>query len=77
MSTGSGTGTAFQACPGSNVAVGANTSLSNLSNVAINDMLLPGASNSIDIGSTTLAFRNLYLAGAVSAAGAINGRLVQ
>jgi len=36
-------------------------------------MLLPGASNSIDIGSTTLAFRNLYLAGAVSAAGAING----
>lgn len=73
MSTGSGTGTAFQACPGSNVAVGANTSLSNLSNVAINDMLLPGVNNSIDIGSTTLAFRNLYLAGAVSAAGAING----
>lgn len=73
MSTGSGTGTAFQACPGSSVGAGANTSLSNLSNVAINDMLLPGVNNSIDIGSASLAFRNLYLAGAVSAAGAING----
>ena len=73
MSTGSGTGTSFQACPGSNAAVGANTSLSNLSNVSINDMLLPGASNSIDLGSSSQTFRNLYLGGTVSAAGAING----
>ena len=73
MSTGSGAGAAFQECPGSGAAEGANTSLSNLSNVAINDMLLPGASNSIDIGSSTATFRNLYLGGAVSAAGAING----
>jgi hypothetical protein len=73
MSTGSGTGTAFQSCPGSGAEVGANTALSNLSTVAINDMLLPGASNTIDIGSTTRAFRNLYLGGTITAAGAING----
>jgi hypothetical protein len=41
---------------------GANTSLSNLTSVAINTSLLPG-STSIDLGSGTAAFRNLYLAG--------------
>ncbi len=41
---------------------GANTSLSNLSNVAINSSLLPGNA-SIDLGSTGSAFRNLFLAG--------------
>ncbi|OJU87984.1 hypothetical protein BGO17_03285 [Candidatus Saccharibacteria bacterium 49-20] len=73
MSTGSGTGTAFQACPGSSAPTGANASLSNLSNVAINDVLRPGVNNSIDIGTSALAFRNLYLAGTVTAAGSING----
>ena len=73
MSTASGTGTAFQACPGSGGSEGASTSLSNLSNVAINDVLLPGASNTIDIGSSSLLFHDLYLGGDISAAGAING----
>jgi hypothetical protein len=73
MSTGSGTGTAFQPCPGSGGEAGANAALSNLANVSINDMLLPGANNSIDLGSVTRAFRNLYLGGTVTVAGAING----
>ena len=41
---------------------GANTSLSNLTSVAINTSLLPG-STTIDLGSTSAPFRNLYLAG--------------
>ena len=73
MSTASGTGTAFQACPGSGGSEGASTSLSNLSNVAINDILLPGASNTIDIGSSSLLFHDMFLGGDISAAGAING----
>lgn len=73
MSTGSGAGVSFQACPGSNAAASANMSLSNLQNVSINDMLLPGAANSIDLGSASRTFRNLYLGGAVSVAGAVNG----
>jgi hypothetical protein len=41
---------------------GANTALSNLSSVAINTSLLPGGT-SIDLGSGTAPFRNLYIAG--------------
>ncbi len=41
---------------------GANTSLSNLTSVAINTALLPG-STTIDLGSSTAPFRNVYIAG--------------
>jgi hypothetical protein len=41
---------------------GANTSLSNLTSVAINTSLLPGGTT-VDLGSSTAPFRNLYLAG--------------
>jgi hypothetical protein len=46
-------------------AGGANTALSNLSGVAINTSLLPGTTT-IDLGSGSAAFRNLYLAGSSS-----------
>ncbi len=39
---------------------GANTSLSNLQSVAINSSLLPGVTNSVDIGSAGATFRNGY-----------------
>jgi hypothetical protein len=58
---------------GSNITVavsggsGANTALSNLSSVAINTSLLPGTTNSINLGSATLTYANLYVqAGHVS-----------
>jgi hypothetical protein len=41
----------------------ANTALSNLAAVAINTSLLPGADNSIDLGSLTLGFRNTFMDG--------------
>jgi hypothetical protein len=44
------------------VGNGANVSLSNLSSVAINTSLLPGATT-IDLGAAGNGFRNLYLAG--------------
>jgi hypothetical protein len=43
----------------------ANTSLSNLSAVAINTSLLPGVDNSINLGSQTLTFASLYLANGI------------
>lgn len=39
----------------------ANTALSNLASVAINTSLLPGANNTIDLGSSSFAFRTAYL----------------
>lgn len=42
-------------------SAGANAALSNLASVAINTSLLPGASNSIDLGSTTKLFRAAYI----------------
>ncbi len=39
----------------------ANTALSNLASVAINTSLLPGTDNSIDLGSNTYRWRDLYL----------------
>lgn len=39
---------------------GANAALSNLSSVAINTALLPGVDNTIDLGSTSKRFRDLY-----------------
>jgi hypothetical protein len=44
---------------------GANTALSNLASVAINTSLLPGLTT-IDLGSTTAAFRDLYLGGSAT-----------
>lgn len=44
---------------------GANRALSNLSAVAINTSLLPGASGSIDLGDAAHAWRNLRLAGTI------------
>jgi fibronectin-binding autotransporter adhesin len=41
---------------------GANTALSNLGSVAINTSLLPGSAT-IDLGSSSAPFRNLYVAG--------------
>lgn len=42
---------------------GANTSLSNLTGVAINTSLLPNAASGINLGSGTLPFGDLYLGG--------------
>lgn len=39
---------------------GANTALSNLASVAINTSLLPGADNTIDLGSSSFSFRTAY-----------------
>lgn len=39
---------------------GANTALSNLASVAINTSLLPGTTNSIDLGSSSKTWRSLY-----------------
>lgn len=44
----------------------ANTALSNLSSVAINADLLPGSDNTIDIGSSTTAFRSGYYSTSVN-----------
>lgn len=41
----------------------ADMSLNNLAGVAINTSLLPGVTNTIDLGSGTFAFRNAYLTG--------------
>lgn len=49
-------GGAFQAASG-----GANTSLSNLSSVAINSPLVPNADGTIDLGSTANTFRTGYI----------------
>lgn len=40
---------------------GANTALSNLATVAINTALIAAANNTIDLGTTSIAFRSLYL----------------
>ena len=42
---------------------GANAALSNLANVAINTALLPGVTDSIDLGSTDFRWANLWLGG--------------
>ncbi len=53
-------------------AGGANTSLSNLTGVAINTSLLPGAAGAISLGSTTLPFGTLYMSGASGTPGSNN-----
>ncbi|HEV7453996.1 MAG TPA: hypothetical protein VGO07_01935 [Candidatus Saccharimonadales bacterium] len=54
---------------------GANTALSNLSSVAINTSLLPGAAGTINLGSATLPFGDLYIAGSSATPGANNFRV--
>ena len=55
-----GTTWEWQSCGGGG---GANTALSNLASVAINTSLLPGTDDSIDLGSTSFRWRDLYLGG--------------
>lgn len=48
----------------------ANTSLSNLTNpTSVNQSLIPSANNSIDLGSSTLGWKSIYLKGSVYIAG--------
>lgn len=47
-------------CTGCGGGGGANVALSNLSGVAINTALLPGADNTIDLGSSSFSFRTAY-----------------
>ncbi|HSX17210.1 MAG TPA: hypothetical protein VLH86_03860 [Patescibacteria group bacterium] len=54
---------------------GANTSLSNLTGVAINTALLPGAAGTINLGSATLPFGDFYLAGTSGTPGTNNFKL--
>ncbi len=50
-------------------SLGATKALDNLASVAINTSLLPGSSSSIDLGSTSKKWLNIYTTGAVSIAG--------
>ena len=50
-------------------AKGANASLSNLLNTAVNANLKPGTNNVFDIGKSDSAWKNLYLSGAIFVAG--------
>ena len=59
----------WSSCPSSG---GANTSLSNLSSVAINTTLLPGSAAGADLGSGTLPFGNLFVAGSSATPGTNN-----
>jgi hypothetical protein len=54
---------------------GANTSLSNLTAVAINTSLLPNAPTGINLGSGTLPFGDLYLSGTSGTPGTNNFKL--
>lgn len=55
--SGSGSGT------GSGTSTGADTALSNLESTAVNVSLLPGVTGSIDLGSASKRWRDLYLSG--------------
>ena len=54
---------------------GANTSLSNLTGVAINTILLPNAAGTINLGSGTLPFGELFLGGTSGTPGTNNFRI--
>ncbi|HSW98766.1 MAG TPA: hypothetical protein VLF71_02930 [Candidatus Saccharimonadales bacterium] len=58
-------------CLGGGGGGGANAALSNLSSVAINTSLLPGTTT-IDLGSSSAPFRNLYIAGSSGTPGTNN-----
>ncbi|MCP4989431.1 MAG: hypothetical protein GY928_26250, partial [Colwellia sp.] len=53
---------------------GANTALSNLTSVAINTTLLPGVAGTPDLGSGTLPFGELFIAGTSGTPGTNNFR---
>lgn len=42
------------------LATGANTALSNLASVAVNDHIIPGTDDAVDLGSSTKYWRKLY-----------------
>jgi parallel beta-helix repeat protein len=63
--TNSAGGITISASGGGTCPTCANQALSNLSGVALNTSLLPGATNTIDLGSDSAAFRNGYIAGVV------------
>lgn len=52
--------------PAWSAASGANVSLSNLSSVAINQSLLPGVDDSIDLGSAAFQWQDLFLSGDIT-----------
>ncbi|HSX33896.1 MAG TPA: hypothetical protein VLF91_06190 [Candidatus Saccharimonadales bacterium] len=54
---------------------GANTALSNLASVAINTTLLPGAAGTINLGSGTLPFGDVFLAGTSGTPGTNNFKI--
>jgi hypothetical protein len=54
---------------------GANTMLSNLTGVAINTTLLPGTAGAINLGSGTLPFGDVFLAGSSSTPASNNFRI--
>lgn len=63
-------------------AGGANTALSNLGSVAINASLLPGSTNSIDLGSSSKKWKDAYIAGTLngvtgSFTGTVSGQIFQ
>ncbi|MBK8845003.1 MAG: hypothetical protein IPO27_00015 [Bacteroidetes bacterium] len=62
----------------STVAGGANLSLSNLTATSINQSLLPSSNNTIDLGSSTLAWKNVFAKGSINTDSAykINGKQV-
>lgn len=54
---------------------GANTALSNLASVAINTTLLPGSAGGVNLGSATLPFGDIFLAGTSGTPGTNNFRI--
>jgi len=48
---------------------GANTALSNLSSVAINEALVPGTAGGLDFGSTTKPWKDIWFAGSSATPG--------
>lgn len=58
------------------VTAGANTALSNLSAVAINTSLLPGTVNTVDLGSSPLPARNVYIGAIANRTAELDGSLL-
>jgi fibronectin-binding autotransporter adhesin len=71
-----GAGTISISAPGAGTCSGcANTALSNLASVAINTSLLPGSAAGADLGSGTLPFGQLFLAGTSASPAANNFKI--
>jgi hypothetical protein len=65
----------YNICTSANNCGYANASLSNLSSVAINTSLLPGSAGAIDVGSSSLPFRDIYVAGSSGTPASNNFRI--